>query len=277
MKISVLSGKGGTGKTTVSLGLFSVLKHATLIDTDVEEPNGHLFLNYEVIQSNKIIKEYPVVDSQLCTLCRACGDFCNFNAILPTKKSVLVYDDLCHDCGGCRLVCPSDAITYQEKAIGIVYQTTVSDKKFYYGDLFIGEVSGVRIISQLKELTKNEQLLIIDSPPGTSCSTVEAITDTDFSIIVTEPTPFGLSDMKLVVEMLRAMKLPFGVVINKSGIGNRDTYHYLQKEGIPLLGEIPYKEEFAVLYSEGNVIAEHNDEFRDILKNIATKVGVMHE
>jgi MinD superfamily P-loop ATPase len=276
LKIAVLSGKGGTGKTTVSLGLFSVLDGSTLIDTDVEEPNDHLFIDYKVNNTSSIIKEYPKVDMDTCTLCGACGDFCNFNAILPSKKTVLVYEDLCHDCGGCKLVCPSSAITYVPKEIGKIYETITNNKSFNYGNLNIGEVSGVRIINQLKKQIKDKELVIIDSPPGTSCATVEAVTDSDYAIIVTEPTPFGLSDMLLVVEMLQNMNIPFGVVINKAGIGTKDTNLFLEEKNIPLLGEIPFKREFAEIYSKGQIISDHSDEFKNIIIDIAKKVGAIH-
>lgn len=276
MKIAVLSGKGGTGKTTVSLGLFSILNNATLIDADVEEPNDHLFLDFEITNTSSIIKEYPKVDMEKCTLCGACGDFCNFNAILPTKKTVLVYEDLCHDCGGCKLVCKSGAITYVPKEIGKIYETTVNHKTFNYGNLNVGEVSGVRIIHQLKKQIENEELVIIDSPPGTSCATVEAIIDSDYAIIVTEPTPFGLSDMLLVVEMLQEMKIPFGVVINKAGIGTKDTHKYLKENNISLLGEIPFKRTFAEIYSSGKIISDYSNEFKNIIIDIAKKAGISY-
>jgi len=276
LKIAVLSGKGGTGKTTVSLGLFSVLDQATLIDADVEEPNDHLFLDFHVDKVSSIIKEYPKVDMDKCTLCGKCGDFCNFNAILPTKKTVLVYDDLCHDCGGCKLVCPSGAITYIPKEIGKIYQSSVGSKTFNYGDLNVGEISGVRIINQLKKQVESKELVVIDSPPGTSCATVEAVSDSDYGIIVTEPTPFGLSDMLLVVEMMQSINIPFGVVINKAGIGTNDTHQYLEDNNIPLLGEIPFKKEFAKIYSEGKIISEHSEEFKHIIIDIAKKAGVYY-
>jgi len=274
LNIAVLSGKGGTGKTTVSLGLFSVLKNATLIDADVEEPNDHLFIDFNIENTSSITKEYPIVDIDKCTLCGLCGDFCNFNALLPTKKTVLVFDDLCHDCGGCQLVCPEDAIMYASKAIGTIYETSTHSKTFKYGDLNVGEISGVRIINQLKKLIESDELVIIDSPPGTSCATVEAVINSDYAIIVTEPTPFGLSDMLLVIEMLQSLNIPFGVVINKAGIGTKETNQYLEENRIPLLGEIPFRKEFAMIYSDGEIISEKSDEFKNIMVDIANKVGV---
>ncbi len=273
MKIAILSGKGGTGKTTLSVNLFSFLKQGTLIDTDVEEPNGHLFLKGELIKEESVLKKYPHVNDDLCTYCGKCGDFCNFNAIIPAKKKVLVFQDLCHDCGGCSLVCPTNAITYQDKEVGKIYYTQVAEKKlFLYGNLTVGEVSGVKIIEALKEKTENEELLIIDSPPGTSCSTVSAIDGADYCIICAEATPFGLSDMKMVVELLRAENQNFGVVVNKSNLGNDEIYHYLEEEHIELLEKIKFDREFARIMAQGELLINHSEYFKEKMANIARKV-----
>ncbi len=252
MKIAVLSGKGGTGKTTLSVNLFSCLKKATLIDTDVEEPNSHLFLKGITYHEEVIYKKYPAVNHDLCTLCGKCGDFCNFNAIILTKRRVLVFDDLCHDCGGCKLVCPTNAISYTDKEIGnIFYQSIEENKQFLYGKLVVGEISGIRIIEHLKYITKKEEILLIDSPPGTSCSTVAAVEGADYCIIAAEPTPFGISDMRMVVELLRSQKIDFGVVVNKSNLDNNDIYDYLDEEGIALLENIEFRKEFARIIARG--------------------------
>lgn len=273
MKIAVLSGKGGTGKTTLSVNLFSTLKDATLIDTDTEEPNSHLFLKGDVIKEEPVMKNHPVVDYDKCTFCGKCGDYCNFNAIIPTKSKVLVFEDLCHDCGLCSLVCQNDAISFSESSIGTTTTVKLSDtKKYQYGKLNIGEVSGVRIIENLKDNNKYEDLLIIDCPPGVSCSTVAAINNIDYAILCAEPTPFGLSDMKMVVELLNSEKIPFGVVINKSGIGNDNIYTYLENNKIELLANIPFTEERAKIYSNSKLIAEYDPEFRQIMKDIVIKV-----
>lgn len=273
MKIAILSGKGGTGKTTLSVNLFSSLKKATLIDTDVEEPNSHLFLKGKTYHDETVYKKYPLVDHDLCTLCGKCGEFCNFNAIIPAKKKVLVFDDLCHDCGGCKLVCPTNAISYIDKAIGnIYYQSIKENKQFIYGKLAIGEISGVRIIEYLKNITKKEEILLIDSPPGTSCSTVAAIEGADYCIIAAEPTPFGLSDMRMVVELLREEKVDFGVVVNKSNLGNTDIYDYLNKEGIVILENIEFREEFAKIIARGDLLVDHSEYVRDKMDNIIKKV-----
>ncbi len=273
MKVAILSGKGGTGKTTLSVNLFSVLHKATLIDTDTEEPNSQIFLKGSITEKDEVLKEYPVVDPDKCTLCGACGTHCNFNAIIPGKEKVLVFEDLCHDCGMCQLVCGVDAISYKKKSIGQLYKMHSTPKKhYYYGKLSVGEVSGVRIIDALKESSKNEELLIIDCPPGVSCSTVSALNGVDYAIVCAEPTPFGLSDMKMVVELLREMRIDFGVVVNKSGLGNDDIYAYLDEENITLLANIPFTKKRAVIYSKGELIAEFDAEFASIMKDISSKV-----
>ncbi len=273
MKIAILSGKGGTGKTTLSVNLFSFLKKGTLIDTDVEEPNSHLFLKGKPLNEHSVLKKYPIVNKDLCNNCGKCGDFCNFNAIIPAKKKVLVFQDLCHDCGGCALVCDSNAITYKDKEVGKIFEQSLNGKKrFLYGNLAVGEVSGVKIIEQLKKTTENEDLLLIDSPPGTACSTVAAIEGADYCIICAEPTPFGLSDMKLVVQLLRAKKLNFGVVINKYNLGNKDIYKYLEIEGINLLEEIKFDREFAEIIANGDILIDHSPYFKEKIANLAKKV-----
>jgi len=273
MKIAILSGKGGTGKTTLSVNLFSSIKHATLIDTDVEEPNSHIFLTYKELSNTQVTKLYPIVDEEKCILCGECGEICQFNAIIPAKKKVLVIPDLCHDCGGCKLVCKSDAITYAPKTIGTIsHNLTPDSKHFYYGDLTIGEISGVKIIEELKELTSSSDILLIDSPPGTSCSTVSSIEGVDYAIIVSEPTPFGVSDMKMVVEMLREMNIKFGVVINKAGLGNNEIYEYLDQEHIELLDEIRYDREFAKYYAKGIIISKESEYYQSKIHSIIQKV-----
>ena len=269
MKVAILSGKGGTGKTTLSVNLFSYLKTGTLIDTDTEEPNSHIFLKGKNIKTTDVLKNHPVVDYEKCIFCGKCGDLCNFNAIIPTKRKVIVFEDLCHDCGLCQTACPVDAITYKEKPIGKIYHNIINNSKaFHYGKLNIGEVSGVRIIEQLKESTKDQDILLIDCPPGVSCSTVAAINNVDYAIVCAEPTPFGVSDMKMVVELLRAEGIPFGVVVNKSGIGNNEIYDYLNQEQIKLLANIPFTKERAKLYSTADLIINFDQDFKDRIKII---------
>lgn len=273
MRIAVLSGKGGTGKTTLSVNIFSQLKEAVLLDTDVEEPNSHIFLDLETIEDIDVMKGYPVVDDVKCNLCGACGDICQFNAILPAKKRVMVFADLCHDCGGCQMVCKPQAITYKQKSMGVITHSQTKDKKnFYSGKLNIGEVSGVKIIEAIKNIDFGSITQIIDSPPGTSCSTVASVEDVDYAIIVSEPTPFGVSDMKMVVEMLRNMNIKFGVVVNKAGLGNDEIYEYLEDEHIELLEKIKFDEKYAKHYAKGHIISNEDNYYKERIETIITKV-----
>ncbi|MFW6285121.1 MAG: 4Fe-4S binding protein [Bacillota bacterium] len=273
MKIAILSGKGGTGKTTLSTNLFTHLEGYTLIDTDIEEPNSHLFLDYVLEAKKPVHKAYPVIDGNRCTLCGKCGEHCNFNAIIVAPKKVIVSEDLCHSCGFCKAVCPENAITYAQKSIGDIYQTsTSSHKPFYYGLLNTGEVSGVRLVESLKAMTVDVKNLLIDCPPGAACTTAASIEGVDKAIVVSEPTPFGVSDMKIVVELLRDAGIEFGVVINKAGSQDREIYDYLEKEHIPLYGEILYKASRARHYSNGELLIHHDEAFKETIRSIANRV-----
>lgn len=273
MLITVLSGKGGTGKTTVSTNLSLLDKGAVLVDTDVEEPNAYIFLKPQISSKVPVTLGYPVVDMDKCDLCGKCGDFCQFNAILPAKNKVLVFKDSCHHCTGCSLVCPKNAISYGEREIGFIYNgKSIFDTRVIYGLLNINELSGVRIIENIKEIINNEKLVIIDAPPGTSCSTVAAVENTDYAIIVSEPTPFGVSDMKMVVEMLRNMKIPFSVVVNKAGLGDNEIYEYCKQENIDIIGEIPFDKRIAKLYSNGKIFSSELEEYKNIFTDIFEKI-----
>lgn len=269
MKLAILSGKGGTGKTTLSVNLFSFLPDATLLDCDVEEPNDHLFLPGRTVATTIIPKAYPEVDESKCVHCGRCGDVCRFNAIIPTKHKVLVFDDLCHDCGFCQMVCPTNAITYVPKAIGTIEDRAVGDAhRLRMGTLAVGEVSGVALIHGLKGIPTTTKDLIIDCPPGVSCSTMAALEGAEYAVLVAESTPFGLADMAMAVELLRKDGIPFGVVLNKSGIGDDRLLAYLTKESIPLLGRIPFSTERARIISNGLLLTDHDPVFVTILTSI---------
>lgn len=256
MKIAVLSGKGGTGKTTISGNLFYSVPNSSIIDTDVEEPNQHIFLKPSIEKEMPIYTEFPVVDQEKCTLCGKCEELCKYSAIIVGRKKVVIFDKSCHDCGGCKIVCKPGAITYEKREIGKIYKGKAYGKIVEYGKLNVGELSGVKIINKLKEISDNEETLFIDCPPGTSCSTVAAVEDSNFAIIVVEPTPFGVSDMKMVVSMLRDMNKKFAVVINKAGLGDDEVYDYCEAEGLSIIGEIPFDREVAELYAKGEMAAE---------------------
>ena len=273
MKIAVLSGKGGTGKTTVSNNLAALHREATLIDCDVEEPNSHIFMNPVSEKEEDITVAYPVIDEEKCTHCRKCATFCNYNAIIASSKLTMPMKEICHDCGGCALVCEYDAIHYDNRNIGKIFQgTSRFSTKLIYGALNTGELSGVKIINRINEIIDNDPLVLVDSPPGTSCSTVAALEDSDYAIIVTEPTPFGVSDMKMVVEMLREMKIPFSIVINKAGLGDNEVYDYCQLEDLEIIGELPFDREIAEAYAVGKLAIEVNREIRNSYNTLWSKI-----
>lgn len=271
MKIAVLSGKGGTGKTTVSSSLAFISK-MLLIDTDIEEPNSHIFLKGGIDDIKSVYTRFPEVNMEKCNLCGECGEFCKFNAIIPAKKRVIVFGEACHDCGGCEIVCKNGAISWEKREIGKTFTgKTYFNSTNKYGKLNIGEMSGVKII---KEIYKNtvEKDFLIDCPPGTACTTVSAVEVADFAIIVVEPSPFGLSDMKLVVQLLRDMKIPFGVVINKFDEDENIVKKYCDNEKIEIIGTIPFDRKIAEAYSKGEIIAdallEYRENFETILKRV---------
>ena len=271
MKIAVLSGKGGTGKTTVSSSLAFISK-MLLIDTDIEEPNSHIFLKGNIEDIKSVYTRFPEVNMEKCNLCGECGNFCKFNAIIPAKKRVIVFGEACHDCGGCEIVCKNGAISWEKREIGKIYTgKTHFNSVNKYGKLNIGEMSGVKIIKEIYKNTEEKDFLI-DCPPGTACTTVSAVEVADFAIIVVEPSPFGLSDMKLVVQLLRDMKIPFGVVINKFDENENIVKKYCEDEGIEIIGTIPFDRKIAETYSKGEIIAEALPEYRENFETILKRV-----
>lgn len=271
MKIAVLSGKGGAGKTTVSSSLAFISK-MLLIDTDIEEPNSHIFLKGNIEDIKSVYTRFPEVNMEKCNLCGECGNFCKFNAIIPAKKRVIVFGEACHDCGGCEIVCKNGAISWEKREIGKIYTgKTHFNSINKYGELNIGEMSGVKIIKEIYKNTEEKDFLI-DCPPGTACTTVSAVEVADFAIIVVEPSPFGLSDMKLVVQLLRDMKIPFGVVINKFDEDENIVKKYCDDEKIEIIGTIPFDRKIAETYSKGEIIAEALPEYRENFETILKRV-----
>ncbi len=255
MKISVVSGKGGTGKTYFSTSLAMSLENADYFDLDVEEPNGFIFIKPEIIEEIKFSLPVPEIDESRCTFCNKCAESCSHNAIsiLPQLKKTLFFPELCHSCGVCSFVCPVDkALIEVEKNIGIIRKGKFSKGNFVEGRLNIGEPSGVPLISGIiQNHLDPDRTTIIDSPPGTSCPVIESVKEADYIIIVTEPTPFGLSDMKLVVEIVKNLGKKAGVVINKDRRDSRITEEFLRKSGIPIIFRIPYSLEIQRSYSKG--------------------------
>ncbi len=262
MIISVASGKGGTGKTTIATNLALVLSDTQLIDCDVEEPNSHIFIKPDMSDKETVSIPVPEVDSVKCNSCGRCQQVCAYNAIVVIKDSVLVFPELCHGCGACSYFCPQKAITEIDKPVGVVEKGRSQDLEFIHGKLDIGQMLSPPVIKAAKKYINSAKTVIIDAPPGTSCPVVTTIKNTDFVLLVTEPTPFGLNDLILAVEVARKLNIPFGVVINRSDLGNDATEKYCAKENIPILMRIPFRKEIAEAYSQGIAIVEKLPEYR---------------
>lgn len=255
LKISVASGKGGTGKTTIATNLAFVLaqkgKDVTYLDCDVEEPNGHIFLKPEIEKRLNVDILVPRVNLDKCTFCGECSDICEYNAIAVLGEKVMVFPSLCHSCGGCYHICPEKAIDEIPRNIGTIRSGHGYGVGFYEGRLNVGEALSPPVTKALKKIVPDSDVAIIDAPPGTSCPVIEAVNNTDFVLLVTEPTPFGLNDLKLAVGMVRKMELPLGVVINRFDIGDKSVEEYCKAEGLDILLKLPFNRRIAESYSEG--------------------------
>lgn len=280
MIISVASGKGGTGKTTVAVNLaLSIKANVQFLDCDAEEPNAHIFLKPGIKSSSKVFIPVPEVNADKCTYCGRCREVCAYNAIavIPPagerKGKTLVFPNLCHGCGSCTYFCPEGAIKEVDREVGEIETGMSGSIEFVHGRLNIGEAMAPPVIREIKKHIKPERTVIIDAPPGTSCPVVETLKRSDYCILVTEPTPFGLNDLKLAVEVLRKLKIPFGVVVNRSDLGDKKTDLYCDKENIPILMRIPFKKEIAMAYSKGEPIVKafpgYKKEFTRLYKSIS--------
>lgn len=262
-KIAVLSGKGGTGKTLVSTNLANVIANSRrvhLLDCDVEEPNSHLFFDVEYFDEFVVNILLPVVNQDECNHCRKCTEACEFGAIMASPTKTVVFEALCHGCGLCTMVCPTKAISEVDKTIGIVKKGRVGDSNLAYsmGLLNIGEPSGVRIIRELKKQTsEKDEIIILDSPPGASCPVVETLRGADFAILVTESSPFGMHDLLIALDVVRDMKIPVGVIINRYDERFTEMEKELKDKQIPVLMKIPFDKQIAKIYSEGQLFTEY--------------------
>jgi MinD superfamily P-loop ATPase len=289
MIISVASGKGGTGKTTIAVNLALALaksqgKNVKFLDCDVEEPNAHLFLKPIITSSESVEIPVPKIDDKKCNFCGTCAEVCVFNAIAVTKNKVLVFPGLCHGCGACSLFCPEKAISEKGNEIGILEEGTAGPIHFTHGRLNIGEPMAPPIIKKIRNKSKedyrsnqdnditNHCITMIDAPPGTSCPVIESIKGSDYTILVTEPTPFGLHDLILAVEVLKKLNIPHGVVLNKCDIGDHKVEEYCMKNGIPLLLSIPLDREIAVAYSQGIPIVKINSSYEQKFIQLFQKI-----
>ena len=269
MNIAILSGKGGTGKTTVSTNLSTIIG-ANYIDCDVEEPNGFIFLNPSQIKREEVKVNYPVVDSSRCTLCGDCAKVCQFNALVRTKKEIILFEKLCHGCSACSIACKHSALTFGKRTIGIVEEGKCGNLICKRGVLNVGEPMAVPVIKKLlKNLPQGTNL--IDCAPGTSCNVVNSLQYADGAILVTEPSAFGLHDLKMAVQLVRNFNLPFGVIINKYNAENERIQKYCEQEDINILGIIPYRREAAEVYSLGKMIVKL-PEYKEIFEEIAKRL-----
>jgi len=251
MIISIASGKGGTGKTSVAVNMALSVKDVQLLDCDVEEPNAYLLLQPKIDETKPVYISIPLVDEELCDHCGRCSEFCEFNALFVTPEKVLFFPELCHSCGGCMIVCPKNAITEKNLEIGLIKKGVVEGIELVYGELNVGEPMAVPVIKEVKKQIKSNKTVIIDSPPGASCPVIESVLGSDYCILVSEPTPFGLHDLKIMIQVLGELNIPFGVIINRAGIGDRKIYDFCEEKGVRIILEIPFQRKIAELYSSG--------------------------
>ncbi len=276
LRIAVASGKGGTGKTLVAVNLALAVKADQVLDCDVEEPNDHIFLNPVNTWSEKVEILVPEIDEMKCSYCRKCAEFCQYNALFVVGETAMVFKELCHSCGGCTLICPEKAITEKPRDIGEILIGTAEDIELVYGKLNVGEAIAVPVISAVKNKSKPDVLVVLDSPPGSACPVVESVLGSDYCIMVTEPTPFGLHDLKIATEVVKQLGIPLGVIVNFSGIGDREVYGFCENMNIPIIMEIPYDRRIAELYSRGipfiTEMPEWKPKFQRLLERIREQI-----
>jgi MinD superfamily P-loop ATPase len=278
MRLAVASGKGGTGKTTVAANLAymaaRVGREAVYVDCDVEAPNGGIFLAPTVDLREPVTVQVPRVDESLCTHCGACAEVCQFGAIAPIGDKVLLYLELCHACGGCSRFCPAGAITEVPRRVGERAVGAVNGLLYAEGRLDVGEVATTAVIEAVKSAAPARDLTILDAPPGTTCPVVDTVRDCDYLLLVTEPTPFGLWDLRLAVRMAAALGLPHGVVINRAGIGDDRVEAWCGRRGVQVVGSIPDSRQLARLYAKGNLAARADVGFARLFEGLLEDVLV---
>lgn len=282
MKIAIASGKGGTGKTTVSLNLALSLSDVQLFDCDVEEPNCNLFLDFGLEKVEDVVCPVPVINQEKCSICRQCSDFCRYNALAALPGRVLFFPSLCHGCGGCAVLCSEKAIRESQRSLGVIEKAKgKSSPEFYRGILNIGETMTSAVIKTLKKYIDDRKTAILDAPPGTACPVIASIGDVDYCVLVTESTPFGFHDLRLAVNVVRSLKVPFGVVINRWGLGDSRVEEYCKAEGIPILLRIPNYLKIAELYSRGipfvREMPEWNEKFIGMFEAIKLQLADTEE
>lgn len=275
MKIAIASGKGGTGKTTVSVNLARTLGvPVQLLDCDVEEPNAHLFLKGNKIKEEIVTIPIPEVDEALCDGCGECGKFCKYHAIVTFGTAPLIFPELCHGCGGCTMVCPPKAIREIGRRIGVVETIKSEHITLIGGRLDVGVAMAPPLIRAVKDRLSDNMPAILDAPPGTSCPVIAAIRETDIVLLVTEPTPFGLNDLSLAVDMVRELQIPFAVIVNRMGSGDGRVHDFCKKENIPILIDIPDDRRIAEAYSRGILMVDALPEYRNLFNRLIEKMNM---
>lgn len=281
VKIAVLSGKGGTGKTLVSVNLAAAASHSIYIDCDVEEPNGHLFFKPEILHEQDVTVQIPVLNEGMCTGCRKCVDFCKFNALAFLQNKPFVFEEVCHSCGGCVLLCPENALDEKEKCIGKVEKGASLNVIVNTGVLNAGEASGIPIIKQLlKESDMEESLpVFIDCPPGSACIVMESIKDADYCILVAEPTLFGVHNLKMVYDLVRLFDKPYGVVLNKCLNDENPAEKFCVQNKIPIIGRIKFDKALGEINSNAKIAVRENSDYRALFSSLYNTVikEVRHE
>jgi MinD superfamily P-loop ATPase len=278
MMVAIASGKGGTGKTTVSAAVATVWQHPVIaMDLDVEEPNLHLFLKPQMLGQEKAYIQVPVVDQSKCTYCRACAELCQFKAITVLGTTVLVFSDMCHGCGGCLAVCPTQALSSDRRELGEILWGRSDAIGFLMGRSRVGEAMSPPLMREVKKklsvlMQDTAADVIVDAPPGVSCPAVNAVMDADVIVLVTEPTPFGLYDLQLAHEAFTSLGKPMGVVINRAGLGENKIYDFCQSSGLPIWCEIPYDRRIAAAYAEGRIVTTRNPELQAMFIGLAAEI-----
>ena len=270
MIVAVASGKGGTGKTTVATSLALALgSRSQILDCDVEEPNCHILLKPEITESYPVNLPVPSVDKEKCSLCGKCGEVCQFSAIVLIGQTVLTFPELCHGCGACSILCPERAIQEVPRRLGVIEMGFVKDIEFVQGRIRVGEAMSPPLIREVKTRINKDKVAILDAPPGASCPVITTVKNSDFVIMVTEPTPFGLNDLEIAVEAIEDLGIPMGVVINRCDIGDSDSKDYCARKGLPLLMEIPNHRKIAEGYARGVPLVESMPEYVDKFLNMS--------
>ncbi len=277
MKIAVLSGKGGTGKTFVSVNLAEVMEKSAYVDCDVEAPNGHLFFQPVWLQTDTIMRKLPTIDEKRCNGCRVCTDFCKFNALAYIMDKVLVFEEVCHSCGGCTRFCPQGAITEKDKPIGKIQYGKSLKTSVYTGTMMTKEASGIPVIDELLERVQEIDNVVIDCPPGSACSVMTSIQEADYCILVAEPTIFGRHNLSMVHELVELYKKPYGVVLNKCFEGENPSKAYCIENNITILKEIFYEDQLAQLQSEGKIAVRESLQYWNLFMDLLDRIEEVHD